>query len=331
MPFSKESALKHLLAAQQGGRLAHAHLFTGPVGSGKGWLAEQLAAEFIGCPASAVLTHPDIHILQPESKSRRIVIDQIRRLEDSVHRKPFVAKGKVVIIHDADRLRPEAANAFLKTLEEPPPESLILLLSSLPEAILETVLSRCVETSLEGRKEELSAEEKSLLEAVDSCLLGKNAPSAADAFRLTRTFQALLTDVREKITKELETSLKAEAARYKQTSEGGDWLQERTEQVKALSESSALRERDKLIGTLTVVFGDALRVQQGQPAQHPTAERMAKMLPAPSLFRCMDSVETMRRRLALGVQEALALEAGILETTLAAVRDTPCETATVSK
>ena len=207
----------------------------------------------------------------------------------------------------------------------------VLMLGALPEAILETVLSRCVETSLEGGKGEPSAEEKALLQAVETCLLGKNVPSAAEAFRLTRTFQALLTDVREKLTKELETALKAEAARYKQASEGGDWLQERTEQVKALSESAALRERDKLIGTLIGVFGDALRVQQGQPAQHPTGELMARMLPASSLFHCLDTVETMRRRLALGVQEALALEAGILETTLAAVRDTPCEKTAVSK
>jgi len=321
MPFSKELALRHLQAAQRGGRLAHAHLFTGPVGSGKAWLAEQLAAEFIGCPVNAVLTHPDVHVLQPESKSRRIVIDQIRRLEASVHRKPFVAKGKVVIIHDADRLRPEAANAFLKTLEEPPSESLILLLSSLPEAMLETVLSRCVETSLEGSREALTAPEKSLLEAVESCLLGKTAPTAGDAFRLTRAFQAILNEVRERITDELEGALKTEAARYKQTSEGGDWLQERTEQVKALSESAALRERDRLIGTLSSVFGDALRVQQGLSPLHSTSATMAQMLLTTSLFHCMDCVESMRRRLALGVQEALALEAGILETTLAAARD----------
>ena len=87
-----------------------------------------------------MITHPDLRVVQPESKSRRIVIDQIRELEHAIQRKPLLA-GKVAIIHDAERMQPQAANAFLKTLEEPPEGSLILLLSTVPEAILETVLS----------------------------------------------------------------------------------------------------------------------------------------------------------------------------------------------
>lgn len=242
MPFLKESAFDRLRDAFASGRLGHAYLITGPIGSGKAWLAQQLAAMRVECAFEKASSHPDIHSIQPESKSRRIVIDQIRELEQSVQRKPLMASGKAVIIHDADRLQPQAANAFLKTLEEPPPNSLILLLSSLPEAILETVLSRCVEVPLLGPPRRVSGEEeRAVLRAIDECLVKPPQPGASDAFRFTRAIQALLTAARERITDENDELLKSEAARYKQASEGGSWLKDRTEQMKSLTEASSLR------------------------------------------------------------------------------------------
>jgi DNA polymerase III delta prime subunit len=118
--------------------------------------------------------------VQPESKSRRIVIDQIRELEHSIQRRPLLASSKVAIIHDADRLQPQAANAFLKTLEEPPPGSLILLLSTRPKAILETARSRCIEIPLlEGTKRLPAAEEMAILEALKECLVDHAIPGIA--------------------------------------------------------------------------------------------------------------------------------------------------------
>src|SRR5206468_8551173 len=86
----------------------------------------------------------DIFVAQPESKSRRIVIEQIRDLEHALQMRAPNGRRKVAIVSDADRLQPQAANAFLKTLEEPPKDSLLLLLSALPEALPETILSRCI-------------------------------------------------------------------------------------------------------------------------------------------------------------------------------------------
>jgi len=86
----------------------------------------------------------DIFVCQPESKSRRIVIEQIRDLEHALQMRASNGRRKVAIVSDADRLQPQAANAFLKTLEEPPKDSLLLLLSALPEALPETILSRCI-------------------------------------------------------------------------------------------------------------------------------------------------------------------------------------------
>jgi len=314
MSFSKESAFHHLSAAHRAGRLAHAYLLSGPLGSGKAWLASRLAAITLECDPARVLTHPDVHILQPESKSRRIVIDQIRHLEQSIQRKPLLARTKVVIIHEADRMQPQATNAFLKTLEEPPSGSLILLLSALPEAMLETILSRCVETPIHGTgPRESSPEEAAILAALDECLVRPPQPGAAEAFRFTRAVRDLMAVQREKVAGEYEATLKADIAHYKQTSDGGSWLDDRAEQIKALSEAGALRERERILQIVFDALSSALRLQHGQPATSPVVKSLAERYPTPNLLRRLDALETLRRRLATGVQEALALESGFLE------------------
>ena len=316
MPCSKESALELLLSAHRAGRLAHAHLFTGSPGCGKGWLAEHLAAEILGCEARSVLAHPDAHFVQPESKSRRIVIDQIRSLELMVRRKPLVARAKVVILHDADRLQPAAANAFLKTLEEPPEQSVLLLTSQLPEAILETVLSRCVETSLRGGDSGPGEEGGRVIEALAACLLAPGGPTVGGAFQFVRKFQEILSAIRTRVSDEYGATLKQESARYKNATGGTDWLEEREEQLKALAESTALRERERLLGAMLYAFGGALRAASGGDPGHPVCAKLAESFPPAELFARIDSLQVMRRRLAMNVNEPLALEAGMLEIAL---------------
>jgi DNA polymerase-3 subunit delta' len=314
MPFSKESAFDRLSEAHRAGRLAHAYLLAGPTGSGKDWLAVRLAATVLGCEPGDVGAHPDAHFVQPESKSRRIVIDQIRELEQSMQRKPLLGSAKVAVIREADRLQPQAANAFLKTLEEPPPGSLILLLSSLPEAMLETILSRCVETALLDLRPRIPGpEEAAVLRALDECLVQPAQPGAAEAFRFTRAVQALLAELREKISGENEEVLKRQSAHYKQTSDSASWLNDRAEQVKALTEASVLRERDRVLQIVFDALGQALRLQTGPAAAPDTIRALAEKFPSSNLLRRIDALEKLRRRLAMGVQEALALESGFLE------------------
>src|SRR6185437_16261140 len=95
----------------------------------------------------------EIFVAEPESKSRRIVIEQIRELEHALQMRASGGRRKVAIISDADRLQPQAANAFLKTLEEPPKDSLLLLLSALPEVLPDTILSRCIAIPLASNGE----------------------------------------------------------------------------------------------------------------------------------------------------------------------------------
>src|SRR5207237_6964577 len=92
---------------------------------------------------------PDVFVTEPASRSRKIVVDQIRGLERALQLRTAGNRKKIGIIRDADRMQTQAANAFLKTLEEPPQNSLLLLLTALPEALPETIVSRSEEHTSE--------------------------------------------------------------------------------------------------------------------------------------------------------------------------------------
>src|SRR5437764_2580263 len=166
MAFSHTAALEYLQRAHQQNRLAHAYLISGPPGSGKQLLAAELASLVNGTNADDVFSSKarEIFVAQPESRSRRIVISQIRELEHALQMRAPARRRKVAIIAEADRLQPQAANAFLKTLEEPPKDSLLLLLSALPEALPDTIISRCIAIPLAtSDKQQVTAEEAELV------------------------------------------------------------------------------------------------------------------------------------------------------------------------
>src|SRR5436853_4888350 len=150
MAFPRTTALEFLRRAYEQNRLAHAYLISGPPGSGKEMLAAEVASLVNGTPAKEVFSAKarEIFIAGSELKSRRISIEQIRELEHALQMRAANSRRKVAIITDADRLGDAAANAFLKTLEEPPSDSLLLLLSGLPEALPGTILSRCIAIAL---------------------------------------------------------------------------------------------------------------------------------------------------------------------------------------
>ncbi|MDP1834552.1 MAG: DNA polymerase III subunit [Chlamydiales bacterium] len=121
-------------------RVGHSLLFAGTDGIGKSLFATALAQNLL---ATTRENHPDLHIYRPEGKLAMHSIDTMRAFNDEVHMPPNEAKYKVFIIHDADRMLSTGANALLKTFEEPSPHTLIILLSSSPQALLPTVMSRC--------------------------------------------------------------------------------------------------------------------------------------------------------------------------------------------
>ena len=88
--------------------------------------------------------HPDLFHLRPSGKARIITVEKTRELIDLLNRSGHQSNNKVAIIHEVDRMRKEAANAFLKTLEEPPKGTYLFLLTTKPYSILPTILSRCL-------------------------------------------------------------------------------------------------------------------------------------------------------------------------------------------
>ena len=139
-------------------RLPHALLFAGPEGLGKRHLADTLAAALLceqrtsdglpcgechACHLFAAGNHPDYQHLHPEEEKRTIGIDQIRELANFFSLKSHYGAHKVVVLEPADVMTPAAANALLKTLEEPTPGSFLILCSDQPASLLATIRSRC--------------------------------------------------------------------------------------------------------------------------------------------------------------------------------------------
>lgn len=315
MALPKERALERLGDARRAGRLAHAYLLTGPPGSGKEWLARELAGMILGTDSQKVATHPDFHQIEPESKSRRIVTSQVRELEHALQMKPLLGTNKVAVILDGDRLQPQAANAFLKTLEEPPAGCHILLTTALRDAMLTTVLSRCITVPLlpPAEKAAVGAHASAVAAAFEQALLQPGGPDAGTALRFTRLFQGEMAKIRGQVTDGLESVLKDQIKQYRDSLDKG-WKDTREEQIKAQSESIVVREREAFLSTLGVILASALRYRILPSPDCPAgARRVAEANDAKQLLRRLAALDRTRRLLSAGVQEALALESGFLQ------------------
>ncbi|MBI5495522.1 MAG: DNA polymerase III subunit delta' [Deltaproteobacteria bacterium] len=183
-------AVRILQAALGHDRVSHAYLFVGPHGVGRELVARRLAAALLctgrtpgmaphevcgGCGACARVDrglHPDVHVCIPEAEAVRrgtlawdedrkpsqdIKVEQVRQLRDDLRMTAFEGGWRVAILPLAERLRVEAANALLKTLEEPLPRSLLVLCAPDRGAVLETLRSRCQRVAFSPLPEELLA------------------------------------------------------------------------------------------------------------------------------------------------------------------------------
>ena len=149
-------AVRLLSAALEKNRLAQSYLFYGPEGVGKSFTALRLGMAVQcengeGCACGVCNScrmmlrgiHPDWHVVQPEGTSNAIRIDQIRELQTIMSRRPNLGKRRIAVLDPADRMNEPAANALLKLLEEPPEDSLLILVTSAPQRLLPTISSRC--------------------------------------------------------------------------------------------------------------------------------------------------------------------------------------------
>jgi DNA polymerase-3 subunit delta' len=319
MSLSRETALAYLRRANEQNRLAHAYLITGPPGSGKHKLASDVASLVNETASEDVFSErsPGIFVARPESKSRRIVIEQIRGLEHALQMRAINGRRKVAIVSDADRLQPQAANAFLKTLEEPPKDSLLLLITALPEALPDTIVSRCIAIHLAREKgeEQTSREEQSLVQLLQET---SREPqwTVRSAYRLAQEFQRLLRSIREEVRRETDDALSEEQRRYKEATDG-TWLEEREQYYKAHAESLYLQRRAGLIEILFVWWSDVLRSrnqvrQQSLPRAAAETAALARRFSSAEILRRIRTVEELREHLDRNIHEALAIEVAFL-------------------
>jgi DNA polymerase-3 subunit delta' len=167
--IGQDRALNILIKTIQRDRIPSAYLFAGESGIGKKFTAINLAKALncltpprgggMGggdselrtqldacdeCPSCKKIDsgfHPDFMLIVPESGQIRI--EEIRAIDEILSLKAFEGRYKIVIVDDAEMMNQYAANAFLKTIEEPPPDSLIILITSSPDLLPETIRSRC--------------------------------------------------------------------------------------------------------------------------------------------------------------------------------------------
>jgi DNA polymerase-3 subunit delta' len=155
-----QKQLEILRAALAGRRLHHAYLFLGPEGIGKRTIAlaltraihcagmdDDFCGRCVNCARISDGNHPDVRFIEPLADKKEISIQQIRELERELNYRSFTGKRKIVIIDPATLMNLSAQNALLKTLEEPPEDSLIILIASNAGALLPTVRSRCLRLS----------------------------------------------------------------------------------------------------------------------------------------------------------------------------------------
>jgi DNA polymerase-3 subunit delta' len=202
--------IQTLCQALAGGRVPHSLLFAGPEGIGKRTLAFMLAKALnclsqetgfcdrcASCRKIDAGTHPDVVYVGVLEDKQSLSIDQIRRAKQDVFYQPFEGRFRVFIFDEAEQMKVEAANSILKMLEEPPPSTKLILLTTKFHALLPTVRSRCqvfsfsplplsdIRAFLE-RRTTLSLEDRDLCARLGQGSIGKALSIELDVFRASR-------------------------------------------------------------------------------------------------------------------------------------------------
>lgn len=318
MSFTLEQAQKMLRHAREAGRLPHALLLTGTQHAGTHALALHLAEVLNGARADALdaLRHPMCRVVRPGSKSRRILIEDIRSIEPFLALRAAEGETKLVVVLEADRMMEEAANAFLKTLEEPPPQTLIILITEQPHRLLATILSRCVRVDMREPSTALHLTEAQQLFlpllAATLPLLGSDVAALA----LRADFQNLMTERREEITRRLTAAVRAEAKAIAEGTDIRDWEARQKDATAALIETEYLAEREQLLELMSLALGQAALLASHAPDVQPLTPEIAQVaakFSVANLMRRMNALEALRTDLNFNINEALALDSRLLD------------------
>ena len=292
-------------------------------------------------------THADVHWLRPESKTRIIRVEQVRVLIQEMNLKPAEGQYKLSIIVAADRLKTEAANAFLKTLEEPPPRSLLILLSTEPQRILETIVSRCLRLNFAGAGPRQLATDRAKWLADFSTAAATPQKSLLGRYRLIDVLLRKLNETKAATQETL--SARSPLQQYKEAEK--QWIDKWEDELDAAVEAEYRRQRGDLLQLLQWWLRDVwLRtlterdshglpdVSSGRSADPQTgkgstpkaadsgasdelvsfpqiagAERVAERVSTSDALHNLDTLEELQGWLNSNVQEALALEVALLK------------------
>lgn len=317
-------------------RLAHGYLFTGealdeleavaltlartlncrnPV-TGEGGAAIDCCDECLSCRKIDRGNYPDLHILRPESKMRILRVEQLRDLMREMNLKPSEAQFKVGVIVAADRMNTESANAFLKTLEEPPERSILILLSTEPQRLLETIVSRCLRlTFAGGARRELPPEEAEWL-ASFSGMAAERKHGLLNRYQLLGNLLERLGALRERIE-----TVQTGKSPLQHHDDVEDRLRKKWEdELKASIEAEYRHQRAQVLANVQWWLRDIWIWTQAQADDllcfgdlSSAVKTIGQRVTAEDAQHNLQVIEETQRLLHTNVQEALALEVGLLK------------------
>ena len=213
--MSEGNAVKILENAISANRLHHAILLYGKVLQPLGNVAKTIASKLL---SKSCINHPDLFELRPEGKMRQIKIgsqespeaNTMRTLLKNLRQTSSLGGHKVAIIYEADRMNLATANAFLKTLEEPPAQTTIFMLTTRPNDLLDTIRSRCISLRVDCPDEEIDNElwqawledykswQKALMGGIGRAI--KLSEAMMQCYGLLARFEALIEEILEENT-----------------------------------------------------------------------------------------------------------------------------------
>lgn len=200
-------------------------------------------------------THPDIHWIEPEKRSRIISVEQVRDVLKIIYATSFNGGWKAGIFVGADRMNASAANAFLKTLEEPPDKTVFFLLTDSPQSLLPTIISRCQRVSIVDDAVDLEVEE-SVVDILASQANATGVVKMSKADRLVQLLKGINDDIKEQESEIWRTEHIAQGMDEKELKKSDDALSARI--------SARYREaRQKVMQSVLIWYRDILILASG--------------------------------------------------------------------